>query len=94
MSQHIDAIYDNGVLKPLEPLSLPDQTRVKLTVEEDSAVAPPVVPEPNAVDTEVLARQKAALEEMRRKIDQLPQHRNNDGWSVRRHDEILYGGRK
>jgi predicted DNA-binding antitoxin AbrB/MazE fold protein len=33
MSQQIDAIYDNGVLKPLAPLSLPDKARVKLTVE-------------------------------------------------------------
>ncbi len=33
MSQQIDAIYDGGVLKPLVPLSLPDQARVKLTVE-------------------------------------------------------------
>ena len=37
MSQHIDAIYDHGVLRPLEPLSLPDQTRVKLTVEAESS---------------------------------------------------------
>jgi predicted DNA-binding antitoxin AbrB/MazE fold protein len=33
MSQDIDAIYDNGVFKPLVPLSLPDKARVKLTVE-------------------------------------------------------------
>jgi predicted DNA-binding antitoxin AbrB/MazE fold protein len=33
MSQQIDAIYDGGVLKPLVPLALPDQARVKLTVE-------------------------------------------------------------
>jgi predicted DNA-binding antitoxin AbrB/MazE fold protein len=94
MSKQIDAIYDNGVLKPLEPLALPDQTRVKLTVEAESAAAPAAAPESNTVEVEVLAKQKAALEEMRRKVDQLPQHRNNDGWSVRQHDELLYGGRK
>ncbi len=33
MSQHIDAIYDNGVFKPTVPLSLPDKARVILTVE-------------------------------------------------------------
>ena len=33
MSQQIDAIYDNGVLRPLVPLSLPDQSRVTLIVE-------------------------------------------------------------
>ncbi|MCI0335603.1 MAG: DUF104 domain-containing protein [Planctomycetes bacterium] len=33
MSLQIDAIYDNGVLKPLVPLPLPDKARVKVTVE-------------------------------------------------------------
>jgi predicted DNA-binding antitoxin AbrB/MazE fold protein len=83
MSQQIDAIYDNGVLKPLVPLSLPDQTRVKLTVETSSS-------EPD----DKLAAQKAALRELWEKIDKLPQTRNNDGWSVRQHDELLYGGKK
>jgi predicted DNA-binding antitoxin AbrB/MazE fold protein len=94
MSQQIDAIYDNGVLKPLEPLSLPDQTRVKLTVEAERPVAPEPLDEAKTGESEVLAKQKAALEELRRTIDQLPQHRNNDGWSVRQHDEVLYGSHK
>jgi predicted DNA-binding antitoxin AbrB/MazE fold protein len=84
MSQQIDAIYDNGVLKPLVPLSLPDQTRVKLTVETSSPA------EPN----DKLAAQKAALRELWEEIDKLPQTRNNDGWSARQHDELLYGGKK
>jgi predicted DNA-binding antitoxin AbrB/MazE fold protein len=33
MSQQIDAIYVDGVLKPLVPLALPDQARVKLIVD-------------------------------------------------------------
>lgn len=33
MSDQIDAIYDNGVLKPLAPLLLPDKVRVKLTID-------------------------------------------------------------
>lgn len=33
MNQPIDAIYDNGVLRPLTPLSLPDKTHVKVTVQ-------------------------------------------------------------
>jgi predicted DNA-binding antitoxin AbrB/MazE fold protein len=81
MSQHIDAIYDNGMLRPLAPLVLPDQTRVKLTVEAEQP----------SEDAEKLAKQKAALEAMFQEIDKLPQHLNNDGWSVRQHDELLYG---
>jgi predicted DNA-binding antitoxin AbrB/MazE fold protein len=45
MSQYIDAIYDDGVLKPLVPLSLPDKTRVTLTVNtklaDSSKSSPP-----------------------------------------------------
>jgi predicted DNA-binding antitoxin AbrB/MazE fold protein len=33
MNPQIDAIFDNGVFKPLVPLSLPDKSRVKLTVD-------------------------------------------------------------
>lgn len=33
MSQQIEAIYDSGVLRPLEPLALPNQTRVSVTVD-------------------------------------------------------------
>ena len=33
MIAQIDAIYDHGVLKPLEPLPLPDQARVRLIVD-------------------------------------------------------------
>lgn len=33
MSEPIDAIYENGVLRPLQPLSLPEHAQVKVTVE-------------------------------------------------------------
>jgi predicted DNA-binding antitoxin AbrB/MazE fold protein len=38
--EQIDAIYDNGVLKPLVPLALPDNVRVKVTVDVLPAQAP------------------------------------------------------
>ncbi len=34
MSHDLDAIYDQGVFRPLEPIGLPDGTRVHLHVEE------------------------------------------------------------
>jgi hypothetical protein len=64
---------------------------VKLTVEAGQPEMPEVQADADKVEAEVLAKQKAALEELRREIEQIPQHRNNDGWSVRQHDEILYG---
>jgi len=84
MSQQIDAIYDNGVLKPLVPLALPDKARVRLTVEA----------EPTYDSAEIIARQKAVLQQLWREIDGLPQYQNNDGWSVRDHDDLLYGGKQ
>ncbi len=33
MTKVIEAIYSNGVLKPVEALGLPEQQRVRLTVE-------------------------------------------------------------
>jgi hypothetical protein len=35
MVHNIDAIFDNGVLRPIEPLLLPEGTRVHLRVEEE-----------------------------------------------------------
>jgi predicted DNA-binding antitoxin AbrB/MazE fold protein len=33
MRHRIDAIYENGLLRPLEPLNLPDRERVSVTIE-------------------------------------------------------------
>jgi predicted DNA-binding antitoxin AbrB/MazE fold protein len=38
MTHNVDAIYDQGVLRPLEPLILPEGTRVHLRIEEENAV--------------------------------------------------------
>ncbi len=37
MIQHIQAIYDHGVFRPLGPLELGDQTVVSLSIEEVKA---------------------------------------------------------
>jgi predicted DNA-binding antitoxin AbrB/MazE fold protein len=44
MVHDISAIYEQGVLRPLEPLRLPDGTRVHLRVEAEDAAGelPPV----------------------------------------------------
>jgi predicted DNA-binding antitoxin AbrB/MazE fold protein len=84
MSQQIDAIYDDGVFKPLVPLSLPDKAHVTLTVDAPTESKP----------ADKLAAQKAASRACWQELDKLPQHHNNDGWSARQHDELLYGGRK
>ena len=35
----IDAIYENGVLRPLEPLDLEDQQRVRITMDNSDPLA-------------------------------------------------------
>ncbi len=34
MSRHLEAIYEHGVLRPLEPLALAEHQRVRLTLDE------------------------------------------------------------
>jgi predicted DNA-binding antitoxin AbrB/MazE fold protein len=34
MTVKLEAIYENGVLRPLSPLSLPEHTRVRLVVDD------------------------------------------------------------
>ena len=34
MSRHLEAIYEQGVLRPVEPLTLVEHQRVRLTLEE------------------------------------------------------------
>jgi predicted DNA-binding antitoxin AbrB/MazE fold protein len=36
MTNHVDAVYENGVLRPLEPLPLEEHQRVRVTVSSIS----------------------------------------------------------
>lgn len=83
MTFQVEAIYDGGVLKPLEPLAIPDQAHVQVVVTHDLSDE----------DSAKLVAQTAALAELRKVINAIPQESNNDGWSVRQHDELLYGQR-
>ena len=44
MVRHVDAIFSQGAFRPLEPLALPEGTRVHLSVEDETnpARVPPV----------------------------------------------------
>jgi predicted DNA-binding antitoxin AbrB/MazE fold protein len=37
MSNHVDAVYENGVLRPLEPLPLEEHQRVRITISSISS---------------------------------------------------------
>ena len=37
MARHLDAVYEQGVLRPLEPLMLAEHQRVRVTIDEQPA---------------------------------------------------------
>ncbi len=46
MARQLDAVYEKGVLRPLQPLELPEHQRVHLTLEEDPTPSSWESPEP------------------------------------------------
>ena len=57
MTQKVDAIYTDGVLKPTRELSLKDNQRVRLTVE--------TIDDPSRDRQAAIGRLKAGIESMR-----------------------------
>ena len=53
MVRHVDAIFSQGAFRPLEPLALPEGTRVHLSVEEETHASP--VPPAAKIHTPKLA---------------------------------------
>ena len=53
MVRHVDAIFSQGAFRPLEPLGLPEGTRVHLSVEEGTNVN--AVPHAGTIRTPRLA---------------------------------------
>ena len=86
MSYYITAIYDHGLLKPLEPLVLPDQARVRLRVEVEESIATNSAAE--------VAAQRRAMLEIDAEVADLPDLSPDDGFSSNDHDQILYGETK
>ena len=58
--RHVDAIFSQGAFRPLEPLALPEGTRVHLSVEEQTSASP--VPRPAKIRTPKLAHPEDAAD--------------------------------
>lgn len=84
MDQRIEAIFENGVFRPIDTVSLPDHLRVTLVVKPNT---PPRVDDP-----EFIARQRRAAARLNAKLEGLPDNSPDDGLSSADHDRILYGG--
>jgi predicted DNA-binding antitoxin AbrB/MazE fold protein len=87
MTITIDATYEDGVLKPAQPLPLSEHAQVRVTVEEQSATSFPVLefgeePEGPSLAEELIALGNALPKEV---IAKLPA----DGAS--QHDHYIYG---
>src|SRR3954462_13270138 len=66
MSHEIDAIYDHGVFRPVEPLALPEGIRVHLRIVEES------MPSPGAADGQAVTLLER-LKNVVGTIDDLPE---------------------
>lgn len=79
----VPAIYEGGVFKPLQPVSLPERTEVCIPL-----------PAQAAAPGDLAAKRREALQRLFAEIDRDPGSRGpDDGWSVANNaDAILYGG--
>lgn len=60
MVRHIDAIFSQGSFRPVEPIALPEGTRVRLSVEEETNASP--LPPAAKLRTPKLARKEDAAD--------------------------------
>ena len=60
MVRQVDAIFSQGAFRPLEPLALPEGTRVHLSVEEETSARP--VPPAAKIRTPKLAHPEDAAD--------------------------------
>jgi predicted DNA-binding antitoxin AbrB/MazE fold protein len=82
MSQEFDAIYENGVLRPLKPIGLKENDVVKVSVTQSSG--------DDASHLAVGARQREILLSFVAKIESLSEPTVADGFSNRQHDREIY----
>ena len=84
MNQIIEAIFENGVFRPLQPVNLPENARVQVSVQDDK-LAPLEIPAAE------LAKQQDGIRRMLEETAAFPSQSPPDGFSGRDHDKILYG---
>jgi len=80
MSERITAVVENGLLRPTEPLALPNGTRVDLTIAQTSG-AEAGIPSTSPIDT---------VKKIVAAIAAIPVEPGPE-FSGREHDRILYG---
>lgn len=71
MERRLQAVYKNGVLRPLEPLSLENNQQVTVTISEPSSVAPHVAGYCSPEEWAEASRDEVSVEEVRRALSTL-----------------------
>ena len=66
MPKVIEAIYENGVIKPLKSLNLPDRTRLVITIEERGEITEEFLNE-----LSVMLRKSRKIQTSREKLDEI-----------------------
>ncbi len=76
MARTVTAVYENGVLRPLDPLPLPEHQRVEITIAE--------TPDEEVLDTEYIESvtkmeiPEVSLEDVRRALSKIPGKLSDD----------------
>jgi predicted DNA-binding antitoxin AbrB/MazE fold protein len=78
----IEAVYEEGIFRPVEPVSLPEGSRAEVIIPVAASREVGETTETNPKETpyEIMAR-----------IAALPGPAHDDGFSGEDHDKILYG---
>ncbi len=77
MTTTVEAIYEQGVLRPKEPLSLKEGAEVKIVI-----IAPREPVTGASTPAKILAE-----------ISALPLEGDGEAFAARDHDQVLYGGK-
>jgi predicted DNA-binding antitoxin AbrB/MazE fold protein len=84
MDLEVNAIFENGVLRPLAPVALGERAEVHLKIT-------PFAANGDSPRDGELARQSQAVSEMLAEFAGLPQPAEGEAFSGTDHDRILYG---
>src|SRR6266851_6637134 len=72
MSRTVQAVYENGAFRPLEPIACQEQKRVVLTVENATAVEENVLDQEFLAYCETQADDSVSLEAVRQALAKIP----------------------
>ena len=81
MIQNFRAVYQQGVLKPLEPVLLKEDEVVSISLRQDSDIQPEQL-----ADT-----QREAILRFAAKVEESAEPADADGLTNRDHDRLIYG---